>query len=161
MVGAIVLSYLVVNLVYPKETNLIVGLCMGAAVGFSQKIVVRRWIKLAGGWVWGAMVGLGIPFVVAVIVDELWAGADDLPEDWLLGRLLIAVVGGVLAGLLQARYLRPYTSRANLWILVSVVSWGLAWLSPGGLVVGGIVLGAVSGGLLMWLLRGPTVAEAV
>jgi hypothetical protein len=69
---AIVLSYLVLNLVNPKETNLIVGLCMGAVVGFCLLVVARRWIKLARGWVWGAMVGMGIPFVAAVIVDELW-----------------------------------------------------------------------------------------
>jgi len=165
-IAAIVLSYLVVNLVYPKTTNLIVGLCMGAAIGVSQKMAVRRWIKLAGGWVWGAMVGLGIPFVVTVLVDERWARAEFLPENWVVGQLLIAVVGGFLAGLLQFRYLRPYTSRASWWILVSVVSCGLAWLStslsgPGGLVVGGVVLGAVSGGLLILLLREPTANEAV
>ena len=38
---------------YPKETNLILGLCFGAAVGLSQKIAVRRQITLAYGWVWG------------------------------------------------------------------------------------------------------------
>ncbi|TFG51520.1 MAG: hypothetical protein E4H37_07760, partial [Gemmatimonadales bacterium] len=77
--AAIILSYLVVNLVYPKETNLIVGLCLGAAVSLSQKMGVRRWLTLAHSWVWGAMVGIGIPFVVVVLLDELRPGAS---ESW-------------------------------------------------------------------------------
>ncbi|MCK4742134.1 MAG: hypothetical protein KAS80_07615 [Anaerolineales bacterium] len=164
VVVGIVLSYQVVNLFYPKETNLIIGLCVGAAVGLAQKIAVRRSVTLAGSWVWGAAVGLGIPFVVAVVIDELWLfGAAEASEGWLI---VSAVVGGAIAGLLQVRALRPHTPKAQWWVLASLVSWGLAWLT--GIViggcwfpVGGIVLGAVSGGLLMWLLRSSPAAEAV
>lgn len=38
MIGAIALSYLVVNIFYPRTTNLIVGVCMGA--GFAAGGVV-------------------------------------------------------------------------------------------------------------------------
>jgi hypothetical protein len=58
LLGAIVLSHLAVNLVYPKETNLIVGLCTGAAVGSFQMVAVRRWITLSRGWGSGRHAGV-------------------------------------------------------------------------------------------------------
>jgi len=74
IVSAIILSYLVINPIYPKETNLIVGLCIGAAVGLSQKIAARQWITLSKSWIWGAMVGIGFPFIVSVIIEEVRPG---------------------------------------------------------------------------------------
>ncbi|MGD8698203.1 MAG: hypothetical protein PVJ43_02865 [Gemmatimonadales bacterium] len=69
MLAAIILSYVVLNsLVYAKETNLIVGLCLGAAVALSQKIVVRRRLDLAISRLWGAVIGIGIPFVAVVLL---------------------------------------------------------------------------------------------
>lgn len=107
---------------------------------------------------WSDAVGFGIPFVVAVIIDEMWFSAAEASEGWLL---LVAVVGGAIAGLLQARALRPHTPKAKWWIFASLVSWSLAWLTSVvlgeiGFLVGGLVLGAVSGGLLIWLLRSST-----
>ena len=157
LLGAVVLSHLVVNLVYPKETNLIVGLCTGAAVGFFQMTAVRRWITLSRGWVWAATVGMAIPYVTVVLVDEFGLGVSDFSEGWVFG--LTAVAGSVIGGLLQARVLRPHTSRASWWVVATVVSWGLAW-SLGGDLAGGIILGAVSGGVLIWLLRAPMAGEA-
>lgn len=162
LIGAIILSYLVVNVVYPKETSLIVGVCLGAAVGYSQKLAVRCWLVLTSTWVWGALIGVGIPFVVAEALDVLWPGASELPEGRLPGRLLIAVAGGVIAGLLQMRELRQHTDKAGWWVPASVVAWSLArlanetgWLMGplSGLLAPGMVLGAVSGGFLVWILR--------
>jgi hypothetical protein len=163
--AAFLLSELVVNLVYPKQTNLIFGLCIGAAVGLSQRIAVRRWITLAHSWVWGAMVGIGIPFVVMVLIDELRPGAgESLPE------LPPLIIGGAICGLLQVPALRPHTSRAYWWVLASAVSWGLAWSAAdleyffgvGAFFFGGgAVLGAVSGVLLLWLLTVLKTAKTV
>jgi len=158
--AAIILSYLVVNLVYPKETNLIVGLCVGAAVGLSQKIAVRRWITLAYSWVWGAMVGIGIPFVVVVLLDELRPGAG---ESW---WLLLLITGGAICGLLQVPALRPHTSRVYWWVLASTVSWSSAWFidrvaGVAGFLGGGAVLGAVSCGVLLWLCKSQKAAATV
>lgn len=160
MIAAIILSYLVVNLVYPKETNLIVGLCLGAAVGLSQKIAVRRWMTLGHSWVWGAMVGIGIPFVVVVLLEELWPGTGD---SW---WLLLIIAGGAICGFLQLPALRPHTAGVYWWVLASVVSWGLAWFisrvaGVAGFLGGAVVLGAISGGVLMWLRKPPEAAKTV
>jgi hypothetical protein len=160
MFAAIILSSLVVNLVYPRETDLIVGLCLGAAVSLSQKIAVRRRITLARSWVWGAMVGIGIPFVVVVLLDELRPGAG---KSW---WLLLLIVGGAICGLLQVPALRPHTSRVYWWVLASTVSWSLAWFisrvaGVAGFLGGGAVLGAFSCGVLLWLWKPQKAATTV
>lgn len=159
------LSYLL-NVIYPKTTNVLVGLCLGAAVGLAQKIAVRRSIELTWGWVWAAMIGMGLPFIVAEIIDVVWPGKYEYTGDRLFAWMLIIGTGGLITGLLQMRILRRFTTKASWWLPASIVSWGLAWLSMNlvgmtGYLVGGPVLGAVSGGLLLWILKAPvdTAAE--
>ena len=159
---AIVLSYAIVNLFYPEETNLIVGLVLGAVVGGAQVIAVRRALELTRRWISGAALGMGIPFIIAVVIGRAWFGGREASEMWLVP---VGIVGGALAGLIQAPVLRRHTGRARWWILASVVSWGAAWLVSTawgalGLLTGGLVLGAVSGALLVWLLRSSPTHEA-
>jgi len=158
LVGALIaigLSYAVVGLFFADETNLIVGLVMGAIVGLAQLIAVRGALPLTGRWVWGAAAGLGIPFVVGVVVSAVWFNVTEASNTWLV---LVGLAGGGLAGLLQAPVLRRRTAHALWWIPASSVSWGVAWLASvawaeAGLLLGGAVLGAVSGSLLIWMLR--------
>lgn len=117
---------------------------------------VRRWITLSRGWVWATMAGMGIPYVAVVLVDEFGLGLGDLPGEWLFG--FTAVAGSVIGGLMQTRVLRPHTSSASWWVVATVVSWGLAWsLGP---LIGGLALGAVGGGVLIWLVRAPMTGQA-
>lgn len=160
MLAAIILSVLVVNLVYPKETDLIVGLCLGAAVALSQKIAVRRWVTLAPGWVWGATIGVGIPFVVVVLLDEFRPGTSEGWWPWLL------IAGGAVCGLLQAYAARRHSSRAYWWVLVSAVSWSVAWALSRvagvfGFLGGGAILGAVSCGAFLWIWKPPRTVGTV
>jgi hypothetical protein len=162
---AIGLSYAVVGLFYAEETNLIVGLVLGAAVGLAQLVAVRGVLPLTSRWVWGAAAGLGVPFIVGVVVSEVWFNVTEASDTWLV---LVALAGGALAGLLQAPVLRrsTYQARALWWIPASSVSWGVAWLASvawaeAGIVLGGVVLGAVSGSLLIWMLRSAATHEAV
>lgn len=162
---AIGLSYAVVGLFYAEETNLIVGLVLGTVVGLAQLVAVRGALPLTSRWVWGAAAGLGIPFVVGVVVSGVWFNVTETSDTWLV---LVALAGGALAGLLQVPVLRRSTSRARAlwWIPASLVSWGVAWLASvawaeAGIVLGGAILGAVSGSLLIWVLRSATTHEVV
>jgi len=160
---AIGLSYAVVGLFFAEETNLIVGLVLGAAVGLAQLVAVRGVLLLTGRWVWGAAAGLGVPFIVGVVVSGVWFNVTETSDTWLV---LVALAGGALAGLLQAPVLKHHTSRALWWIPASSVSWGVAWLASvawaeAGLLLGGVVLGAVSGSLLIWMLRSAAAHETV
>ena len=143
VIGTIILSHAVVNLVYPKETNLILGLCLGTAVALSQRVAARPYFTLSHSWVWGAAVGIGIPFVVFVLLHEL---RPDMGWHWWF--LLIFAAGGAICGALQARALRPHTSRAYWWVLASAISW-----------CGGPVLTAASCGVFVWLLKSPMTRE--
>jgi len=76
-------------------------------------------------------------------------------------------LSGAVTGILQWLVLRGQVSRAGWWVLASTLGWGLGMsaavaLSRGvgasdtvSLVGMGIVLGAVTGGALVWLLRQP------
>jgi hypothetical protein len=80
-----------------------------------------------------------------------------------LGWIVVGALGGAVTGILQWLVLRAQVSRAGWWVLASTVGWGLGMVGTrafevlaifGGLV-GGAVLGAVTGGALVWLLRQP------
>jgi len=156
---AIVLSDLVVNLFYHRETNLIVGLCMGGSMAVVQVRAVRRWVRLGSGWVWGGAIMMAPPFIASVIFDELSLDTDALVVKVMLGG--ITVVGGLVGVLFQVRALRPHTARAHWWVAAMAVAWGLAIGASKitGFMGGGVVLGLVGGGCLVLLFRGPAVPE--
>ena len=107
---------------------------------------------------------LSLGLIYDVLGDWL---IDNVLGDW-LDFLFLGIVPGIGVGVLQWLVLRGKVSRAGWWVLASTVGWGLsmavsrviAWginddesLVP--LVVTGAVLGAVTGGALVWLLRQP------
>jgi hypothetical protein len=152
---AIVLSELVVNLVYPKETNLIVGICLGASVSYCQRFAVRRWLRLGHDYVWGATIGIGIPFVAIVVLTEIGHEPGTLLATGLLGG------GALTAGVLQLPALRRHARRVGWWVLATTVLWTAAWIVsrwPSGLalIAATFLHGAGSGATLLWLFRGRT-----
>lgn len=52
----------IVNFVYPEETNLIVGLCLGAVVGYLQWLLFRRNVPVRSLWGLACSVGVGSQF---------------------------------------------------------------------------------------------------
>ena len=148
---AIVLSYSVVNFFYPKETNLIVGACLGGTVSFSQRFAIRRWLDLGPIYVWGAVIGIGIPFAITVLMSE-WGAALGPTES-----ILLLATGALACGLLQARALRIPFGGMYVWPLITMLVWTGAWLisrvpNNYGIVGATAIHGIVSGGTLIWLL---------
>ena len=141
VIGGFFLTYAVVIPLYHKETNLILGLCVGGAVSLSQKIAVRRRMPLTQSWVWGAMIGLGIPFMIGVF--------------WPAALAPLMVVGAALCGYLQLPALRPHVSRVYWWVLASTILWCMAFAIIG---VGTMVLHSALSGFVVMLLR--SLAEA-
>lgn len=135
-----------------------VGVGMGAGVGFVQSRQARAWLPSPRRWLWASVAGLGVPFV-------LWdlgalGGLDDA-----LSLPACAVVGSVLAGAVQARLMRAGPGASAAWVAASVVGWGvpvglMALRSTGappvlaaagtmvGMFGGGLILGAVTGAVL-------------
>jgi hypothetical protein len=159
IIAAILLSELLVQPFLKRETNLIVGLCVGGCTAALQVRAVRRWLRLGRAWVWGGMVMMGPPFIASVIFAEL---ALDGSAPGVRAALWAATgIGGLAGGMLQVEALRRHTERAFWWLGGLAVAWGLTIALSGVLdfVVGGVVLGMVSGGLLVLLLRGGPVGE--
>ena len=150
----------IVNIVYPKETNLVVGLCVGAVVGYSQWSVLKKQTQVGSFWGLACSIGMGVPFVLVVILDEVGVEVPDSTNVESLGRIAIGLIGGLLSGLLQVRVLRNHYAKACWWMLVSAAGWGLCWLvcsigppwvAVTGFLSGGIILGLVTGLGLLWI----------
>ena len=155
-----VLSYAIVNLFYPKETNLILGLCIGTAVGFAQWLVLKKSIKKSGWWILYSAIGIGTPFIVEVILEEAGIVFPGLFDNVYLSWFIIGCIGGFLNGLLQMSIFNTYLPHSGWWIGISTIGWGIAFLSfqivgSIGLVVGGVILGAITGPLVLCLLKFP------
>jgi hypothetical protein len=109
--------------------------------------------------------------------------SGDIPITWIIfpalwcGQIAF-VAGGVLAGVLQQRILRRQVCHSAWWVPASAAGWGLNMIGLGliGLanycpkgtcpfvafigflvpaVLGAILLGIITGGALIWLLRQP------
>ena len=140
--------------------QVMLGLGMGAGVGFMQERIVRHWFGPARPWLWASVIGMGVPFLASDLLGFVRAGNS-------VSMLLTVAAGGLLAGYLQSRFLGNNVARARWWIVASLAGWVLAagttvasrWLTGvlsevyfyGALInlvlilLGGVVLGAVTG----------------
>jgi len=166
----IVLLVLVWDL-FGGSAQVMVGVGMGAGVGFLQGRAARSWHNSPWRWCMTSMIGMGSLFVLHDVLGLAGVGLPySLP--------LYLVVGGLLTGLLQRPLLQPFSRRANWWVPANVIGWALpaglvaagdsgtlgAWGSIGtllGMVLGGILLGAVTGMALVWILRSSSFDKGV
>jgi serine/threonine-protein kinase len=124
---------------------LVIGLCVGAV----QWIVLRRNLSISWGW---------IP------ATSLWAAGYLM---MFIFPGLGAFMGGALVGAGQSLVIKERLANAPLWIVISVISWGIAYLLNWFSVVSGFNLGytggfiffhtivaAVNGSGLVWLISG-------
>lgn len=141
------------------------GIGMGWSVGYAQWRVARKWFGASSQWMWASVGGMGTPFVLSDLVGARWSDAPFL-------LLLNVALGGLLVGLWQRRTLQSRSVRANWWIAASIAGWMSAaslavligrpghprsslelWLNFGAIALGGVALGVITGGALVWLLR--------
>jgi hypothetical protein len=145
------------------NAQFMVGVGMGAGVGYMQSRVVEPWIDSARLWVTATTVGMGVPFA-------LWDVSTPLGLGSLFSLPLCVGIGGLLVGVLQWRRLRHRSTRAAWWIPISLVGWALPvgfitlndldlvpapWgelLSIAAMFLGGALLGAVTGKPLRWIV---------
>lgn len=116
-----------------------VGVGMGAGVGYAQWRLARHWFDADRRWVWASVIGMGTPFVLGDIVAAVGVQVP-------YSLALYVVMGGLLVGLMQRRLLSPTPTgptggclpasrdglfrRARLpWAMWSPVG-GAAWRRP-------------------------------
>lgn len=161
-IGAFVLSAFVVNIFYDKETNLIVGLCIGASMGYAQWLVLKRSFKISSLWGLVFTICLGIPFIVSEIFSESGINAPSFPGDHIiLSRPIIGLIAGSVIGILQIKFLKPYFKSASRWVLVSSIGWGICGLvlsapmpmATFAMLFTGVLMGVVTGFGIIWMNR--------
>lgn len=103
-----------------EDMQFYVGLGMGAGVGYTQWLLLRKHIPTSKNWIWFSAAGMGIPFI---ILDLL------LTKSFTYKMPLGVVLGAILVGFLQFRLLKYYSEKANLWIWSSIAGWILGVLA--------------------------------
>jgi len=158
----ILVGGIVGDLVGLPGSDFMVGIGMGVGVGYMQGRALKPWLGAPSRWVWATAIGLGGLFLVEDLVAVAWTEFDNMHS-----LQLDVAIGGLLVGLLQRRILRSHSRGADWWIPASVAGWALAaWtasvtfsgavdavLNLGMILMGGVVLGVVTGGALVWVLR--------
>ena len=146
----------------------VTAIVLGAVVGIFQWVILRERVPGAGRWVWASIAGFAVAGGVGGAVVVAGANVYSRSLATVVGTTLIVALGGAVTGMLQRPVLRGQVSRSGWWVLASTMGWGLGMAVSGiggyaagdpgelfGWFVGGPVLGAVTGGALVWLLRQP------
>ena len=148
------------------------GAIVGASLGIAQWLVLRRRVSRTGWWMLASTAGGLVGFAFDGMVLRIMFAA---PE----GDLAFAALIGASLGIAQWLVLRRRVSRAGWWVLASTVgsvvflasvvfSAGAVLTSTSrvavlvgivALVVSWAVYGAITGGVLVWLLRQPIATE--
>ncbi len=141
------------------------GIGLGIGIGVLQWLVLRRRVSGAGWWVLASAAG---GYGIWQLGFTGYSDSLEMSYVSLLGWTGVVALSGAVTGTLQWLILRGQVSRAGWWVLASTVGWGLSvtvarafpWGvgdsdAVGALVVTAAVLGAVTGGALVWLLRQP------
>ena len=156
IIVAIVLSYGIVNLFYPEDTNLVVGLCLGTIVTYSQWFILKQYFIISIWWIFSASIGIGLPFVLIFIFLELGGREISISEIEIIDQAILFFFCGLLTGLLQYKVLKSFSNKSAWWIIISGLAWGVSWF---GLFLGGAILGLITGIALLYLLEFPEKAK--
>ncbi len=128
----------------------IVGIGMGAGVGYMQARLLRQRIGVYKQWMWSSVISMSLPFLAWDLTAAL---GIELP----FSLLACVLIGSLILGLLQWQILRKHSDNAYWWVPGCILAWGLATAAPDMLVIvsillGGVVLGAVTGAVLTRIL---------
>jgi hypothetical protein len=166
--------------------NAAVFICIVAVVGLMQWLALRHVLQRAGFWVPASIIGFAVSSSIHIVVCNVWGYPDNLDDfPGTLVWTMAFVVGGTLTGVLQQRILRRQVRRSAWWVPASAAGWGLSIIELGiGFGIGldkiistmprvprllmafatlivhlglaSVILGTITGGTLIWLLRQPT-----
>jgi hypothetical protein len=156
-----------------RMLNAVEWIAIEASMAWLQWVILRQYVKRAHGWMLATLAGQ-FTMWICKLVAVAWLA--DIPPEFLQNQVAIqmvivyAIVNGSVIGLLQWFVLRSQVKRAHIWILATIMASviaGVAWNVPSatafseplqsGLMaqatLSGAIWGAITGGVLVWLLR--------
>jgi hypothetical protein len=156
----------------PYLVSPFLGISMGAVVGYSQWLVLRKQLHLRSAWGLAYVIGFGVPFSLTSILSGLNVKCVELSDNN-LAFITVFTLGSLWTGFLQSKQLRPLTAHATRWVAITTFAWliatGITFLGqyvinvpkgpsiyfPSMIVFSGVFIGLTTGIGLKWLLRSP------
>jgi hypothetical protein len=153
---ATTIAWTIINLAQTYST--VSPLCLLPLIGFAQWYVLEYYQPHVRWWIWTSALGVGISGFIIVAFSLVGLGLNILSHP-----LFAGTITGASVGILQWLFLRRLSFRAAWWILASVVSLisggsvrliiETLFSSLVGAVLGGLVVGGISGLALIWLFE--------
>ena len=138
----------------PIPRVIIVGITTGALIGFLQWLILRR-CGYRVNWKWVASSSLAC--AAFPTLGEIARSSQQLQA-----QNLAAILGAVILGIVQWRILRQFVNMAGWWILANAITGAILFRSitpsPSYLLFTGIILGGVTGGFLIFLMKHPVLS---
>lgn len=151
-----------------EKFQFFIGVGLGAGVGFFQWWLLKRSVGITHHWIWSSVFGLGIPFLIFDLMSQYGSplGSYYLP--------LSVTSGSILTSILQFFILKKYSPKASRWIFGCIAGWILAaatvlsidyiklvidhnwalfFINVVMILGGGVVLGLITGKVLISLFK--------
>jgi hypothetical protein len=160
-------SFFLVNILDLGLARLIIPILAGLLIGFSQWVVLRRYVSDTSDWILAGGAGWAVGYVLGLFIINSLIG---LP----LGGFLGYVLFGVIVAVAQWPILSREIPNLLAWVLANVAGWTLGFyasqsslnlfegpaIAPALSVtlvstVSGLVAGAITGLALVWIVRQP------
>ncbi len=122
---------------------------VGAFIGLTQWLVLRRYFANTGWWVLASGVGWLAGWAIVA------PGLILPPDGGLLASIIAGAIFGITMGVAQWMVLRRWVKLAGMWILISIPGWTIGLIGLLGTILAGAVAGAVTGFAFDFLLRFP------
>lgn len=93
------------------------GVGMGAGVGFTQWLLLRKRLAISSSWIWLTILGMGIPFIIIDLLEL---------ENTSIKLAVSIAMGSLVVGLLQYQSIKKISPKASLWIWGCFLGWMLS-----------------------------------
>jgi len=143
------------------------AILFGSSIGFIQWRLLRKTYSIPSSWIYLVPAGMVLTELVAGIL--LWEmginrGEFAFWENNPIPHAVIASIYGLIIGLFQFSIIRRHFFKGAFWILASTLAWGVSIILTAinvtndiflliTFVIGILVYGLMTGGVLMWILK--------
>lgn len=168
MLIGFLLTIPIVNLLDLGFARIIVPILAGVLIGFSQWIVLKRYLTTSADWVLAGGTAWAVGYALGLLLIQTLSST-------FLGGFTAYVLFGAIVALVQWPVLRREIPSGLTWVIVNVIGWAAGlWASQLTLSIffnqpvidpavstvviagsSGLVAGAITGLALIWIARQP------
>ena len=125
---SIILSYTVVNIFHPEETNMLLGFGAGLCIGFVQWLLLKKKSDIQIFWIVAHALGIGIPYALGILILE-----GDIEVATTLDQKIILFItcisSGVLCGILTLKQFKHLSSSPVTAAAIYSLIWAVSLVS--------------------------------